>query len=112
MPLSAPGRWPGPGCYPPAWDCQGADLHRKAIQGSLEVTDSAWMNSENSATPVLQERERRAWPWLMLVRPLLRRMVMDGRQQVPDPQEQSMGGKGMRFGRRWGEGRTRNGTGR
>lgn len=54
MPLSAPGRRPGPGCLASLQPgtAREQDLHRSfSSRVPLEVTDSAWMNSENSIRP-------------------------------------------------------------
>lgn len=63
MPLSAPGRQPGPGCLASLQPgtTREQDLHRSfSSRVPLEVTDSAWMNSENSIRPSCRrERGRR-----------------------------------------------------
>ena len=80
---------------PPAWDCQGVGLTPQLlIQGSPRGHRQRLDELGELDPPVLQEREGQAWPQLVLVRPLLQRVVMDGQQQVPDAQVQSMGGKG------------------
>ena len=80
---------------PPAWDRQGAGLTPQLlIQGSPRGHRQCLDELGELDPPVLQEREGQAWPRLARARPLLQRVVMDGRQQVPDAQVQSKGGKG------------------
>lgn len=58
-PSSLASPWPGTSQWLPN-RAQGMDLHRSfSSRVPLEVTDSAWMNSENSILPSWQEREGR-----------------------------------------------------